>query len=287
MKKIRWIAVLLAVLCLAGCGASYKAQLKDVPEFTQTIDPKTITLTQEDWAGIESLQQKLAALLIPLAELMEVYKDPAYDDAWYKALDEKVASFETSIEEFLSAKSTDNLVDLKLKMDIVAIRIYNSVEKIKEAAYKKDLDAGIDETEQKELEESQQAVLDYINQMGGESKIEVVSVKLGENVIGGPEITVQFKNNETVAVDAIDFYAECKNAYDQTVKGYGTRDYYAGTTQGNNVDSGATSKKWSWDMYGFDTAQSVRVAVYKYHTVDGRTVFVSQDNLQWSEWVKK
>lgn len=113
-------------------------------------------------------------------------------------------------------------------------------------------------------------------------EIEVVRLKLIFNSIGTPEVIAQIRNNGNVAVDAFDFYVECTDAYGEIVKGYGTEKYASCTYQETAINPGKTSSSdIAWPLYGFDTAKKVKVAIYKYHTTDGKTIKIPENQYVW------
>lgn len=114
--------------------------------------------------------------------------------------------------------------------------------------------------------------------------IAVLPKKLEVNSAGTTELYVRFRNDGDVAIDRLDFHVYCFDTYGDPIKGYGRYDlcdnYYDHT-----IKPGATSDSdWYWGLYGFDGTSRVRIAVYKYHTVNGDTVSIPNGELQWIDF---
>lgn len=111
--------------------------------------------------------------------------------------------------------------------------------------------------------------------------ISVESIKMGSDSIGTSELSVVFKNNLSTTVDRLDFYVMCLDTYGEIMQAYNA---YGVTSLSfdYNIESGEkTSDNWRWKLYGLGSINTVMVSVYKYHTVDGQTVEIPDDELFW------
>ena len=125
-----------------------------------------------------------------------------------------------------------------------------------------------------------QAVL-FSKKLPEKQVITMHSAKLSVNSAGTTELDIRFKNEGATAIDRLDFYVECFDTYGERILGYGmytcADNYYDGTIKpGSSSENG-----WYWGLYGFDGTTKVRVAIHKYHTVDGETVEIPDSKLFW------
>jgi len=96
---------------------------------------------------------------------------------------------------------------------------------------------------------------------------------------------VNAKNISQYTVDAFDVKVRAYNNYGEALGYYGdwleTEKGY--TENDTTVKPGRTYKSGSyyWDLFGFDTATKIEVAVYRYHTADGQTVVIDPADYIW------
>ena len=99
---------------------------------------------------------------------------------------------------------------------------------------------------------------------------------------------VEGKNlSKTYTIDAFNLVARAYNRYGQSLGWYNTilDKEHGFTTQTCKI---APGKKFSmgsgyWDLFGWDTAVRIEVAVTKYHTTDGKTVEIPRSEYVWVE----
>ena len=133
----------------------------------------------------------------------------------------------------------------------------------------------------------------FARELPREQPIIVQPVKLSVNSAGTPELYVQFKNNTNETIDRLDFYVQCWNTYGEKIKGYGRYDYsdnyYEATSDdyysGGPIKPGkSTPSDWYWGLYGFDETRRVKIAVHRYHTLEGSAVNIPDSELFWVEF---
>ena len=108
--------------------------------------------------------------------------------------------------------------------------------------------------------------------------------KLIINSAGTPELYIRFRNDGDVTVDRVDFYVYCYDSYGDSIKGYKRYDYDDDWFDEKIRPGETSSSEWYWGLYGYDGTSRIRMAVHKYHTVDGNTVDIPYGDLQWVEF---
>ena len=134
-----------------------------------------------------------------------------------------------------------------------------------------------EEQEKKEAEKKKRAEAAKVDP----APISMSKMRLGTNMIGTPEVYVQFTNNSKKTLEAFDFLVRCYNKYGEIVKGYGVYErsqcYYD-----TNLPSGSTtSSDWRWTLYGFDGVSSFKVAISKYKLQGETAVEIPENQLKW------
>ena len=108
--------------------------------------------------------------------------------------------------------------------------------------------------------------------------------KLIINSAGTPELYIRFRNDGDVTVDRVDFAVYCYDAYDDAIKAYGRYDWQDDYFDEKIRPGETSSSEWYWGLYGFDGTNRIKMAIYKYHTMDGKTVEIPYDDRQWVEF---
>ena len=117
-------------------------------------------------------------------------------------------------------------------------------------------------------------------------EVDISAVRFGKNSIGTPELYIRFKNtSSSKTIDRIDFAVECYDVYGSKVKGDGYYDYTECYFDDQRIKPGKTSpSNHYWTLYGFEGMYSVKIAITKYHTTDGRTVSIPEKQWTWEKW---
>jgi len=104
--------------------------------------------------------------------------------------------------------------------------------------------------------------------------ITISSVKIGKDSIGTPQVHIVFKNTSpSKSIDRIDFAVRCFDAYGTELLPYGFYRWTDCFYDDKELRPGKTTPTdWRWTIYGVDGTKSVRIAITKYHTTDGKTV---------------
>lgn len=117
-----------------------------------------------------------------------------------------------------------------------------------------------------------------------QSKVAVRTAKVERNDYGRYELTLRLQNNETSSVDRVDFYVRCYNAYGELTKAYNHYDMTE-LCYDLTIRSGALSDPdLYWRLNGYSDIKAVEIAVKKYHTTDGKTVEIPDDELSWKKF---
>ena len=113
--------------------------------------------------------------------------------------------------------------------------------------------------------------------------IEIASVSFGKDSIGTPQVYVTFKNtSNSESIDRIDFAIKCYDAYGTEIKPYGFYSRTDNFFDEQIIHPGKrTPSDWRWTIYGVDGMKSIDIAILKYHTTNGRTITVPEDQLNW------
>ena len=104
----------------------------------------------------------------------------------------------------------------------------------------------------------------------------VSSITLKKGALGYYEAYIRIKNNLKVAVDRVDFTIYCYDAYGDQLYQY---DYYAymNCCYAGVISAGGQSpSNYYWGLNGFEGVYKIVVTIWKYHTVDGRTVEIPE-----------
>lgn len=112
--------------------------------------------------------------------------------------------------------------------------------------------------------------------------ISVSNMWLGSNIIGSPEVFVQFTNNSSKTLEAFDFLVRCYNKYGEIVMGYGMYEYCECYYDTDLSSGSSTPSDWRWPLYGFDEAVSFNVAISKYKLQGEATVEIPENQLKWN-----
>ena len=116
------------------------------------------------------------------------------------------------------------------------------------------------------------------------SNVIVYSAHVEKDTYGRYQISVRFKNNESVGVDQIDFRVKCYDAYGDLIKAYNYYDEVE-LSFDNTIKRGAISESdWYWRLSGYSNVKSIEIAVIKYHTTSGRTVTIPEDYFVWKKF---
>lgn len=118
--------------------------------------------------------------------------------------------------------------------------------------------------------------------------VTISSVRFGQDAIGTTELYIRFTNKHaSETIDRVDFTAKCYDSYGELIKGYGVYEGSNMFFEAQSIRPGkTTSSDYYYTMYGFDGIKSVSIAIQKYHTTSGRTVEISEDDLQWKTFSK-
>lgn len=118
--------------------------------------------------------------------------------------------------------------------------------------------------------------------------VTISSVRFGQDAIGTTELYIRFTNEHaSETIDRVDFTAKCYDSYGELIKGYGVYEGSNMFFEAQSIRPGkTTSSDYYYTMYGFDGIKSVSIAIQKYHTKSGRTVEISEDDLQWKTFSK-
>jgi hypothetical protein len=109
-----------------------------------------------------------------------------------------------------------------------------------------------------------------------------ISIKeLKYNRAGTPELYLQFTNESDKDLVAFDFYVRCYDAYGEIVKGYNRYDVFSGIYD-EVLKAGTTSPNgYYYDLFGFDLAKNVEVAVTRYKIDGENAVDIPENQLVW------
>jgi len=91
---------------------------------------------------------------------------------------------------------------------------------------------------------------------------------------GVPYISLNFTNNEASDVIRLDIKVYAYNAYGEVA----SRAYNGYTVK--RIAAGKTVNEY-WNLYGYNGAQSVKFALCKYQTADGKTVEIPENEMKW------
>lgn len=118
-----------------------------------------------------------------------------------------------------------------------------------------------------------------------ELKLRIESVKIKQNSIGVPELYARFTNTGSSSIDRFDFLVECYDRYGEVIKGHGIYNYSSCYFEGSILSPNATSSKdYYWTLYGCNGTVSVKIAITKYHTTNGQTVEIPEDQYRWKKF---
>ena len=115
--------------------------------------------------------------------------------------------------------------------------------------------------------------------------LRIESVTIKQNSIGIPELYARFTNTGSSSIDRFDFLVECYDRYGEVIKSYGIYDYSSCYFEDSILSPNATtSKNYYWTLYGCNGTVSVKIAITKYHTTNGMTVEIPEDQYQWKKF---
>lgn len=149
-------------------------------------------------------------------------------------------------------------------------------------------------------------------EQNGEANAETLAILFSDNVAKLPEppaleitkvnvyktygsyhFTLDLKNNSEKDIDAFDIRIKAFNKYGDRVSAYNGNlylsnaeyeaEYSVQSYQGKKIKAGASkkmSKSEEFDLYTYDGAVNVEVAITRYHTTDGETV-----NIPTNKWI--
>lgn len=109
-----------------------------------------------------------------------------------------------------------------------------------------------------------------------QADLSVYSITLKKDLLGYYEAYIRIRNNLNVAVDRVDFTIYCYDAYGNHLYQY---DYYAYLNccyDGIISAGGLSPSNHYWWLNGFEGVYKIYVTIWKYHTVDGRTVEIPE-----------
>lgn len=309
MKKV--LALLLAgILCVSvfsACGnptknASANPSPSPTPEqvvekFTdndiEAIKEKaaSIVLTDDDRSFLVDFATALLPVVPALSSVSELCnEDTVVDDEWrgkIKALGEQMETAYKNAELLVPGENCKELCELAMA-GIDAAKV--AVEKASTATESNDsvldLTLGYFDLCIKYITAANECIeIVYASQPAPDVPLEIGEVKLSENSIGTPEISLIITNTGEIAVDAVDIRVEARDAYGELIKIYGKYTYFSLTYQDNAINPGGKSADGHiWTLTGVQNMKSVRLAVEKYHLTDGNTVTINEAQLQWSDW---
>ena len=136
------------------------------------------------------------------------------------------------------------------------------------------------EKEQKELEEKRLA--EEAAAKVTPAPISVSNMRLGSNLIGNPEVYVQFTNNSSKTLEAFDFLVRCYNKYGEIIMGYGCYEGCECYYDTDLLPGCSTPSDWHWTLYGFDETSSYNVAITKYKLQGEAAVEIPENQLIWN-----
>ena len=98
-------------------------------------------------------------------------------------------------------------------------------------------------------------------------------------------------NSKDCTIDAFNLTVRAYNRYDEQLAWYGRLEAleYGFTEQACKITSAKkyTMGSYYFDLFGWDTATRIEVAVSRYHTTDGKTVDIPKEKLVWMEGILK
>ncbi len=303
MKKFLSL-LLAAMLCcavFASCGkeepevspepsvevAEGKFSDEDIEEMKKHASE--IVLTQEDRDYLVEFAMTLVPMPAALSSVSDLCKSYTEDDEWKNSMQ---ASGEQMREAYENAKAltpTDNCKEMyELAMAGLEAAVL-AVEKVGTLQDENDPVLGLASDYFELCHKYIDASTEYMkivleSQPAPNVPLELTKIEVSKNSIGTPEVSLAISNTGEIGVDAVDIRIEFRDAYGEvvTIRGH---QYSILTFQDDTIEPGKSTDEWMWTLYGADTIKTVRVAVEKYHTVDGNTVTIQDTQLQWSEWI--
>ena len=108
-----------------------------------------------------------------------------------------------------------------------------------------------------------------------ENNYPVISyIRLATNAYGFPIAYIQIYNQTNTIIDRVDFTVYCYDAYGRQIKGYGYYTHDDDWYDGIIMPGESSPSDHYWSLYGYEGVRTVIVTVYKYHTADGRTIYI-------------
>lgn len=118
-----------------------------------------------------------------------------------------------------------------------------------------------------------------------ELNLRIESVIIKQNSIGLPELYARFTNTGSSSIDRFDFLVECYDRYGDVIKSHGVYDYSSCYFEDSILAPNASSPKdYYWTLYGCNGTVSVKIAITKYHTTNGQTFEIPEDQYRWKKF---
>lgn len=303
MKK--YFCLLLAVIMCFGifvsCGkqnvepsatpevAEEKYSDEDIAKMKENA--AQLILTQEDMDYLVEFAMNFVSMPEALSSVSNLCKNYTGDDEWKSSMQTLSAQINSTYENAKKLAPTENCKEI-YELSMAGFEAANlAVEKIGMVQDKNDPILNLADDYFEICNKYIGVATEYItialeSQPAPNIPLEIEEVALSENSIGTPQISFAIHNIGEVGIDAVDVCVEARNAYGEAIKPYGNYSAYNLTYQEDTIEPGkSTPPEWTWTLYGADDIKTVRVAVQKYHTVDGNTVTIRDTQLQWSEWI--
>lgn len=119
-----------------------------------------------------------------------------------------------------------------------------------------------------------------------ESILSISNVKITEKY-SALNLTITVKNDsKDKSVDAYDMVAYAYDTYGENVK-YMSNEF-ATLTSSEVIKPGKTSPKgFYWALYNMSSTKTMKVAIVKYHTTEGDTIEIPEDQYVWFEYTRE